>query len=89
MLLKTVATHVHRLTVKIVHEICVKSNGQNLQKSVKLLHTRASRVDDESAEDHCNQDVRSTRLGSSGLMGSVPMVWLSSALELYPLGEGV
>ncbi len=36
MLLKTKVTHVHRLTVKIVHEICVKSNGQNSHKSVKL-----------------------------------------------------
>ena len=44
MLLKTVTTHVHRLTVKIVHEICVKSNGQILQKSGKLLHTSFARI---------------------------------------------
>ena len=44
MLLKTVTTHVHHLTVKIVHEICVKSNGQILQKSGKLLHTSVARL---------------------------------------------
>ena len=92
MLLKTVTTHVHRLTVKIVHEICVKSNGQILQKSGKLLHTSFARIgtkEKKQQSDHCNQAVRSIRFGSSGLRGSAPVVWLSSALELYPLGDGL
>ena len=83
MLLKTVTTHVHRLTVKIVHEICVKSNGQILQKSGKLLHTSFARIGTKEENDKVITVTRPSDPSDSVLRDSgVLLRWCDSLLRL-------